>query len=85
MFSNLNKAGIDVVTDRKMQDNSGMIEFKEKEKERHQHCYLSLKKVYNIEALFSQYQSDYYIFKLYRLINLIFKRRFLINVTLLVA
>lgn len=42
MFSNLNKAGIDVVTDRKMQDNSGMIEFKEKE--RHQHCYLSLKK-----------------------------------------
>ena len=62
MFSNLNKAGIDVVTDRKMQDNSGIIEFKEKE--RHQHCYLSLKKVYNIEALFSQYQSDNYIFKL---------------------
>ena len=61
MFSNLNKAGIDVVTDRKMQDNSGIIEFKEKE--RHQHCYLSLKKVYNIEALFSQYQSDNYIFK----------------------
>ena len=30
MFSNLNKAGIDVFTDRRLQDNSGMIVLKEK-------------------------------------------------------
>ena len=42
MYSNLNKAGIDVVTDRRMQDNPGMIIFKEKK--RRKHCYLTLKK-----------------------------------------